>query len=157
MMLNGFKLGAKYHVYTKPIEVKKDSVSGKWMKPAYVTDVELIPEKAGYKRYFVKDDNAWHYVVDNIGKFYWLDDGSKHEITELGEEVPEGALLEAPLEPKPTFDELMSAALRSRVAAYKAESDPLYIEWQYDQSDQGEALWRSKVLEIKERYPLPVE
>ena len=55
------------------------------------------------------------------------------------------------------FDDLMSAALANRAAAYKAESDPLYIEWQYDQSEEGEVLWRAKVLEIKERYPLPTE
>lgn len=54
------------------------------------------------------------------------------------------------------YDDLLSAALASRVEAYKSESDPLYIEWQYDQSEVGEILWRKKVAEIKERYPLPV-
>lgn len=54
------------------------------------------------------------------------------------------------------YDDLLSAALGNRATAYKSESDPLYIEWQYDQSDEGETKWRAKVLEIKERYPLPV-
>ena len=54
------------------------------------------------------------------------------------------------------YDDLLSAALSNRVEAYKSESDPLYIEWQYDQREEGETVWRSKVLEIKERYPLPV-
>lgn len=94
MNLNAFKLGAKHPVFTKQIAAKKDPVSEKWMIPAYTTDIELIPEKAGHQRYF-KDD-AWHYVVDNIGKTYWISDGSKHEIKELGEEVPEGVLLEEP-------------------------------------------------------------
>ena len=55
------------------------------------------------------------------------------------------------------YDDLLSAALANRAAAYKSESDPLYIEWQYDKSDEGESKWRAKVQEIKERYPLPVE
>ena len=155
MMLKAFKLGAKYPVFTKRLEAKKDPVNGKWMIPAYATDVELIAEKEGFQRYFM--GGAWHYVVDNIGTEYWDEDGAKHTITELGEEIPEGALLEEPSEPEPTFDELMSAALVNRAAAYKSESDPLYIKWQYDQSDEGESKWRAKVKEIKERYPLPVE
>jgi hypothetical protein len=155
MVLNTFKLGANYPVFAKQIEAKKDPVSGKFMIPAYATDVELIPEKGGFQRYF--KDGAWHYVVDNIGTEYWDEDGTKHTITEVGEEIPEGSLLEELPEPEPTFDELMSAATANRAAAYKAESDPLYIEWQYDQSEEGEALWRAKVLEIKERYPLPTE
>lgn len=157
MMLNTFKLGAKCPVYTGQIKAKIDAASDdkKILCPAYATDVELIADKEGFQRYF--KDGAWHYVVDNIGTEYFDEDGIKHTITELGEEVPEGALLEAPPEPGPTFDELMSTALTNRAVAYKAESDPLYIEWQYDQSEEGEALWRAKVLEIKERYPLPTE
>jgi hypothetical protein len=147
-MLNTFKLGAKYPVYTGQVKAKIDAASEgkKILCPAYATDVELIAEKEDFQRYF--KDGAWYYVVDNIGAEYWDEGGTKHTITELGEEVPEGSLLEEP----PEF-----AALANRAAAYKSESDPLYIEWQYDQSDEGEANWRAKVLEIKERYPLPVE
>lgn len=117
-MLNGFNLGAKYAVYTKPIEAKKDSVSGEWLKPAYATDVELITEKEGFQRYF--KDRTWHYMVDNIGKEYWLADGSKYEIKELGEELPEGALLEAPIIP-PTLNEqkaLANAECSKRINAH---------------------------------------
>ena len=120
MLLNGFEIGAKYSAYTKPIEVKKDSVSDKWMKPAYATDVALIPEKAGYQRYFVKADQSWYYVVDNIGKEYWDEDGTKHMITELGEELPAGALLEAPVIP-PTVSEqtaLANAECSKRINAH---------------------------------------
>ncbi|SHO57773.1 hypothetical protein [Vibrio quintilis] len=42
-----------------------------------------------------------------------------------------------------------------RRKAYIAESDPLYMEWQYDQTPQKEQQWRDKVAEIKKRYPLP--
>ena len=97
MKLNTFKLGSAYQVFICQIEAKKDAASGKWLKPGYATDVELIAEKEGFQRYF--KDSTWHYVVDNIGTEYWDEDGTKQTITELGEEVPEGALLEAPIIP----------------------------------------------------------
>lgn len=43
-----------------------------------------------------------------------------------------------------------------RQSAYKAESDPLYMEWQFDQTAESEQAWRDKVAEIKLRYPLTV-
>lgn len=42
-----------------------------------------------------------------------------------------------------------------RQAAYRAESDPLYIEWQHDQEPGQEQAWRDKVAEIKQRFPKP--
>lgn len=112
MILNAFKLGADYPVFTKKIEAKKDPVSEKWLIPAYATDVELIDEKEGCQRYF--KDGAWRYVVDSLGTEYWDEDGTKHTITELGEEVPEGALLQEPPKPEPTNEELASAARLKR-------------------------------------------
>ncbi|ENJ1591168.1 hypothetical protein AB0539_004527 [Vibrio parahaemolyticus] len=44
-----------------------------------------------------------------------------------------------------------------RRAAYINESDPLFLEWQYDQTPEKEQAWRDKVAEIKARYPLPSE
>jgi len=44
-----------------------------------------------------------------------------------------------------------------RQADYKEESDPLYMEWQYDQTSESEKAWRDKVAEIKARHPLPDE
>ncbi|PSV98297.1 hypothetical protein [Photobacterium iliopiscarium] len=43
----------------------------------------------------------------------------------------------------------------ARKLSYKNESDPLFLEWQYDQSSEKEQAWRDKVAEIKIRYPLP--
>lgn len=51
----------------------------------------------------------------------------------------------------------LEAAAASRRAAYAVESDPLYMEWQYDQTAEAEQAWRDKVAEIKARYPLPAE
>lgn len=114
MMLSAFKLGAKHPVFTKQIEAKKDPVSGKWMVPSYATDVELIEEKEGCQRYFIKAEKRWDYVVDNVGTEYWLADGTKHTINELGEELPEGALLEEPPEPEPADEELATLARSKR-------------------------------------------
>lgn len=44
--------------------------------------------------------------------------------------------------------------IAKRKAAYALESDPLFLEWQYDKSPESEQRWREKVLEIKERYPI---
>ncbi|MHA6195526.1 hypothetical protein ACX3YG_14270 [Pseudomonas wadenswilerensis] len=43
----------------------------------------------------------------------------------------------------------------ARRAAYVAEADPLFLEWQYDETAEKEKAWRDKVAEIKARYPLP--
>lgn len=43
--------------------------------------------------------------------------------------------------------------IERRKEAYKKESDPLFIEWQYDQTPELEQIWRNKVLEIKGKYP----
>jgi hypothetical protein len=49
------------------------------------------------------------------------------------------------------------AAVNARKEAYKNESDPLYMEWQFDQTTESEQAWRDKVTEIKARYPLTDE
>lgn len=46
--------------------------------------------------------------------------------------------------------------LALRKAAYISESDPLFMEWQFDKTPESEQVWRDKVAEIKLRYPLSV-
>lgn len=46
-------------------------------------------------------------------------------------------------------------AQNKRKSAYITESDPLYMEWQFDQTPESEKAWRDKVTEIKDRIPLP--
>jgi hypothetical protein len=53
--------------------------------------------------------------------------------------------------------ERLASTIAQREAAYKTESDPLYMEWQYDQTEEAKQKWRDKVAEIKERYPLPTK
>lgn len=51
-----------------------------------------------------------------------------------------------------SFEEAQNVIKRKE--AYRIESDPLFMEWQYDNSPEAEHIWRNKVAEIKVRYPL---
>jgi len=42
-----------------------------------------------------------------------------------------------------------------RQDAYKNESDPLFMAAQFDGTPESLNVWKNKVTEIKERYPLP--
>jgi hypothetical protein len=44
--------------------------------------------------------------------------------------------------------------LAARQRVYETESDPLFLEWQYDKTPESEQAWRDKVAEIKARYPV---
>ncbi|WP_046005611.1 hypothetical protein [Pseudoalteromonas rubra] len=46
-------------------------------------------------------------------------------------------------------------ALEYRRLSYLRESDPLYMEWQFDQTEAAKQAWLDKVAEIKARFPLP--
>ncbi len=54
-------------------------------------------------------------------------------------------------------DAQMFTISQKRKIAYQKEADPLYLEWQYDQTAEKEQIWRAQVAEIKARYPLPSE
>ena len=49
----------------------------------------------------------------------------------------------------------LSQNVVKRQAAYKAESDPLFMESQFDSTPESHQKWQDKVAEIKARYPLP--
>ncbi|MGL4475154.1 MAG: hypothetical protein ACRCT7_12005 [Shewanella sp.] len=51
--------------------------------------------------------------------------------------------------------QILSSIKDDRKTAYQNESDPLFIEWQFDQTPESEVKWRDKVAEIKQRFPLP--
>ncbi|MGL4755185.1 MAG: hypothetical protein ACRCXB_22735 [Aeromonadaceae bacterium] len=66
-------------------------------------------------------------------------------IAKLGREQVEAAIAA----------ETLKEARSARSEAYRRESDPLYLEWKYDQTPDAEQIWRDKVAEIKVRFPLP--
>jgi hypothetical protein len=103
------------------------------------------------------EENKWRILEDHRGKIAYKKDGSgAFEIEELGD-LPDDVTLTEPPKPEPTFEQRLASTIAQREAAYKTESDPLYMEWQYDQTEEAEQKWCDKVAEIKERYPLPTE
>ncbi|MGL4868781.1 MAG: hypothetical protein ACRC48_00960 [Aeromonas veronii] len=52
---------------------------------------------------------------------------------------------------QPTADDIRAL----RESAYRIESDPLFMEARYDDDPIKLNAWKSKVAEIKARYPLP--
>lgn len=48
----------------------------------------------------------------------------------------------------------LSQNIEKRKAAYREDSDPLFLEWQYDKTPESEEAWRDKVAEIKLRFPI---
>lgn len=46
-------------------------------------------------------------------------------------------------------------SIAARRVLYVTEADPLFLEWQYDETPEKEKAWRDKVAEIKASYPLP--
>lgn len=49
----------------------------------------------------------------------------------------------------------LESVLLARRTLYVTEADPLFLEWQYDETPEKEKAWRDKVAEIKASYPLP--
>lgn len=55
----------------------------------------------------------------------------------------------------PTYQEELDKALAVRKRRYTVETDPLFMEWQFDQTPESELAWRNAVAVIKEEVPLP--
>lgn len=109
--------------------------------------------------------------------YYWAENNSYHneafdqpipdgaikitdqEYQEAMDGIAAGKIVKASKKGMPTVYDApkpkLAQATDLRRAAYRAESDQLYMEWQYDQTEESEQAWRDKVAEIKERYPLP--
>lgn len=92
---------------------------GSYLLPAFST--EAAPSATGEREAAVYRDGAWSVVPDWRGHEYWLADGSRHEITELGVEPPDGALDEEPPQPadqrrKAAKDAIDAAAGEARAA-----------------------------------------
>ncbi|MFC6297685.1 hypothetical protein [Pseudomonas spelaei] len=49
----------------------------------------------------------------------------------------------------------LEGIIAARRTLYVTQADPLFLEWQYDETQEKEKAWRDKVAEIKARYPLP--
>lgn len=86
--------------------------------------------------------------------FKYLHNGEYHTDTSteymsklgLDDDAIEGVLTQK------TYEESEQLTLDNRSEAYKRESDPLFIEANFDNDEVKFELWRDKVKEIKARY-----
>lgn len=65
-----------------------------YLIPAYATDIK--PPSVNENQKPVFNNGQWSIVADYRGTEYWLSDGSKHTITELGVELPSNAIVNEP-------------------------------------------------------------
>lgn len=103
--------------FDEEMEAFWDELGNEYLMPMDCTDrppPDLLSNEAA-----VWNGTAWHCVPDYRGKVYWLGDGTEIEITDLGEEPPEGALNEPP---PPSAAELLQTE-RSGMYAWRRGFD----------------------------------
>ncbi|MCW8918898.1 MAG: hypothetical protein OQL08_08805 [Gammaproteobacteria bacterium] len=103
--------------YLGPITAAIDPLESKLAgEPVYMgppaNATSDAPVGAGDGEVDVYSNGSWILVPDRRGTIYWLPDGSRHEITNLGIELPAEALTEEPVRP-PTDDEIIAAMERA--------------------------------------------
>ena len=96
---------------------------------------------------YVKKDNEIFAYDSNQNNLY------KQAISEGAEAISEVEANEI-ANPPLSEEQQIERNKQLRLMAYKEESDPLFIEWQYDKTDDKELVWRTKVEEIKARFPI---
>lgn len=67
---------------------------GVYLIPKHATATAPPDAPEGYKAAFI--DGEWTLKQDQLGRVYWLADGSRHVVTSLSDVVPDGALDEPP-------------------------------------------------------------
>jgi len=101
--------------------------SENWLVPGNATAEplpELEPEHVAV-RVGGKHGN-WQSMLDKRGTEYWLIDGSKYTIDELGVDVPDDALLSPP---EPTTEEKFQAEMDALNSSYEQEQLKLANEY----------------------------
>lgn len=75
---------------------------GKFLLPAHATFD--APPKTAAAQVAVRSGAGWSVESDRRGREYWLPDGSRHTVGEIGADVPAGALSAAPTLPATDAD-----------------------------------------------------
>lgn len=127
-------------------------------------DVYLIPSNATVKippetvehQIAVFDGSSWNVISDYRGTIYWLADGTEHVITNIGEEIPVGGLLEQPPPLPKTPEELIA----EKIAGLKEELKEALV-WQFKmlsviwETGVNKALWSGADIidiELRNKY-----
>jgi len=84
---------------------------GEYLIPAYATAIAPPSVLANQKAVF--DGDAWSVLADFRGLVFYLADGSKHIITELGVSPPVGSTPTPPPAPAPSIEEVRAAMVCS--------------------------------------------
>lgn len=92
--------------FTGAVQYRPDPIDGTAPPPAHSTMVK--PPEAAEKQIAVWEGGAWMLKPDHRGAEYWLADGSRHLILQIGDVPPEDAL-DAP--PPPPFDQAQARAM----------------------------------------------
>ena len=93
-------------IYIGELEARQNPRTGEALIPANVT--ELAPPVTGENQVATFKESAWKIEDDFRGVKYWDADGKEHTIEEIGETIPNGALMEAPPQ---SLEESQSQAL----------------------------------------------
>lgn len=147
-----------YHPVTKEFLAagsadKDPMVKGSWLIPAHACTDEPSEREYGYAVVRVGGKNGkWQQVIDKRGTEYWLDDGSKHEIGELGADIPDSALLSPP---EPTQAELDAEKAKSEHAWVKSELNAASIKlmhhWTGDnRASHTEQAWKDYAIALRD-------
>ena len=103
-----YNFDAETGAFQSATDARLDPIEGKPLVPANATLTE--PPQAGDNEVAVWADDAWTIKPDHRDAEYWLADGSRHIVTEIGDVPPEGALETAP--PTPREDQRKAALTR---------------------------------------------
>lgn len=147
-------------VFLSEGEAERDQLDAdNWLIPANATDKKPPKQKTGYALVF--KNSKWQNIIDNRGTVYWLEDGSEHVISDIGDELPEGALNEKPeVEPEPLTNEQIKEQRAIEYADPITGSDRYFAEAARKRAsgdEQGaseaEQLGIERVEKIKAQYP----
>ncbi len=104
------------------------------------------PPAVGEREAAQAADGIWQVVADWRGHTYWLDDGSRHEVTELGVTPPANALDEAP---PPPVAVLATAAIARVNSGYQAQMGQILDEYpdaetlSFDKQEREARQWQA--------------
>lgn len=147
-----------YHSKTKEFigtgEADKDPMdANNWLIPAHACTEEPLENKDGFAAVRVGGKHGeWQQLIDKRGTKYWLADGSKHTINEIGVDVPNDALLSPP---EPTQAELSAEKAKSEHYWVKSELDSTTIKLMYHwtgdhRASNTEQAWKDYAIALRD-------